>query len=281
MGETKVPAVEPIDLSAVQQRDDLTVQSVGIAVEVLDAIAAAGKPVRLTQIAERLNMPRARVHRYLKTLKQLGLVWQERSGERYGLGWRLFQLGQFASEQFEIKRLVEDPVRRLRDAVDATVSVSVPANGLAVTIIVEQPRTRRPNLMVLEGRRLVPHATAQGRIALAFADAAVRERILAQPLPRLTDHTTTDVEVLRRRLAQIPSTLCEVCIGEIRPGVTTFAAPVLDRDGKLHAIVGMLQVDEDAPESRHPELLRAVQQCAAAVSRELNADAYARIGIFA
>ncbi|MGE0717534.1 MAG: IclR family transcriptional regulator [Alphaproteobacteria bacterium] len=262
-------------------RDDLTVQSVGIAVEVLDAIAAAGKPVRLTQIAERLNMPRARVHRYLKTLKQLGLVWQERSGERYGLGWRLFQLGQFASEQFEIKRLVEGPIRRLRDDVDATVSVSVSAAGIAVTIIVEQPKTRQPNLMVLEGRRLVPHATAQGRIALAFAAADTREQILAQPLRRLTDHTTTDPEVVRRRLERIRAELYEICIGEIRPGVTTFAAPVLDRDGMLAAIVGMLQVDEAAPESRHPELVRAVQRCAAAVSQELSSDAYARIGIFA
>lgn len=280
MGKTEVPAVERAETGVLQPRDDLTVQSVGIAVEVLDAIAAAGKPVRLTQIAERLNMPRARVHRYLKTLKQLGLVWQERSGERYGLGWRLFQLGQFASEQFEIKRLVEEPVRRLRDAVDATVSVSVPANAIAVTIIVEQPRTRRPNLMVLEGRRLVPHATAQGRIALAFADDAAREQVLAQPLRPLTDRTTTDPDVLRGRLARIRTDLCEICIGEIRPGVTTFAAPVLDRDGKLLAIVGMLQVDEEAPESRYPDLVRAVQRCAAAVSQELNSDAYARIGIF-
>jgi DNA-binding IclR family transcriptional regulator len=279
MAETELPVVEPETANG-QPRDDLTVQSVGIAVEVLDAIAAAGRPVRLTAIAERLNMPRARVHRYLKTLKQLGLVWQERSGERYGLGWRLFQLGQFASEQFEIKRRVEEPIRRLRDALDATVSVSVPANALAVTIIVEQPKTRRPNLMVLEGRRLVPHATAQGRIALAFAEDAAREQILAQPLRRLTDRTMTDPDALRRRLARIRTELYEVCVGEIRADVSTFAAPVLDRDGKLHAIVAVLQVSEDAPESRHPEIVRAVQHCAATVSKELNADAYARIGLY-
>lgn len=260
-------------------RGELGVQSVGIAVEILDAIAAAGRPVRLAQVAEQVGMPRARVHRYLKTMKQLGLVWQERSGERYGLGWKLFHLGQSAEEQFEIKRLVEEPVRRLSREVDATVATSVPANGYAVTLMVETPGTTGPHVSVLEGKRLPPHATAQGRIVLAFAEEALRERMLALPRPQATARTLTDQAALRERLAEIRARLYDVNLGELWLGYSSFAAPVLDRDSRLQAVVAILALEQEAPAARQPSLIRAVQQCAAALSRELGSDAYVRIGI--
>ena len=259
---------------------ELIVQSVGVAVEILDAIASVGRPVRLAQLAETLGLPRARVHRHLKTMKELGLVWQERSGERYGLGWKLFHLGQSAAEQFEIKRLAADRMRQLRDQTDATVALSVPANGCAITLLIDTPiGTGGSHVSALEGKRLPAHATAQGRIALAFADEHVRERVLAQPLTKITDRTISERPQLDRRLAEIRSRLYDVNEGELWEGFSCFAAPVLDQDSNLHAIIGVLMLEEEAPSKRHALLIRAVQECAAAISRELSSKDYLRIGI--
>ena len=61
---------------------DATIKSVAVASLILETLANSGGPVRLADLSRQLSMPRARVHRYLKTLRELGYVSQERNGER-------------------------------------------------------------------------------------------------------------------------------------------------------------------------------------------------------
>ena len=77
---------------------DATIKSVAVASLILETLANSGGPIRLSDLSRQLSMPRSRVHRYLKTLRELGYVSQERNGERYWLGTRLFHLGQAAME---------------------------------------------------------------------------------------------------------------------------------------------------------------------------------------
>ena len=65
-----------------------TIKSVAVAAQILEALAGSGGPVRLAELSRQLDMPRARIHRYLKTLRELGYVSQEWNGERYWLGRR-------------------------------------------------------------------------------------------------------------------------------------------------------------------------------------------------
>ena len=83
------------------------IQSVVVTASVLEALAAAGKPMRLTELADQLGEAKARIHRHLTTLRSVGLVDQDRSSERYRLGWKLVHLGQAAAEQFEIRIIAE------------------------------------------------------------------------------------------------------------------------------------------------------------------------------
>src|SRR5579883_293969 len=142
------------------------IQSVVVAASVLEALAAAGKPVRLTELAEQLGEAKARIHRHLTTLRSVGLVDQDRSSERYRLGWKLVNLGQAAADQFEIRAVAEPFLLRLRDLAHQTVVLSVPVNGEAmVTMVMESANL--VTISVRQGARLPAHASAQGRIALA------------------------------------------------------------------------------------------------------------------
>ena len=78
-----------------------SIKSVAVAAQMLEALAGSGGPMRLAELSRQLDMPRARIHRYLKTLRELGYVSQEWNGEHYWLGTRLFHLGQAAMDQFE------------------------------------------------------------------------------------------------------------------------------------------------------------------------------------
>ena len=65
-----------------------SIKSVAVAAQILEALPGSGSPVRLAELSRQLDMPRARIHRYLKTLRELGYVSQEWNGERYWLGRR-------------------------------------------------------------------------------------------------------------------------------------------------------------------------------------------------
>lgn len=96
-------------------RNGAHIKSLVSAVRILESMAATGQPVRITDLALLLGETRAKIHRYLATLRDLGIVEQARTSERYRLGWKMYQLGQAALEQFDLKRIAEPHMTRLRD----------------------------------------------------------------------------------------------------------------------------------------------------------------------
>jgi IclR family KDG regulon transcriptional repressor len=254
------------------------IQSVVVAAAVLEALAAAGKPVRLTELAEQLGEAKARIHRHLTTLRSVGLVDQDRSSERYRLGWKLVNLGQAAADQFEIRALAEPFMLRLRNLSHQTVVLSVPVNGEAmVTAVMESANL--VTIAVKRGARLPAHASAQGRIALAFAPPALQKRILARKLPALTPRTLTDPLQIRARLTEIREQLYEHAPGDTLMGISTLAAPILDHEDRLVGIIALLGAEQDIPAPVAADQLRLVQGCAAAISAKLHASAYKQRGI--
>ncbi|HET8744668.1 MAG TPA: helix-turn-helix domain-containing protein [Ramlibacter sp.] len=63
----QIPAEEPKALAA-------SVQAVGVAFAVLEQLANSDVPVGTSELARRLQQTKARVHRHLVTLRELGFV---------------------------------------------------------------------------------------------------------------------------------------------------------------------------------------------------------------
>jgi len=89
------------------------VRSLAVTFKLLDTMANAGEPMRITEIARQLGESKAKIHRHLSTLRSLGVVEQEKTSEKYRLGWKLFRLGQAAFEQFDLKSIAEPHMARL------------------------------------------------------------------------------------------------------------------------------------------------------------------------
>src|ERR1044072_5877434 len=108
------------------------IQSVVMAGQIIEALAAAGQPMRLTALANQLGEPKARMHRQLSTLKHLGFVEQDAQTELYKLGLKLAHVGQAALEQFDLRRMAEPYMLRLRDLTGQMIVLSIPASGDAI-----------------------------------------------------------------------------------------------------------------------------------------------------
>ena len=76
------------------------------------------------------------------------------------------------------------------------------------------------------GYRLPAHASAQGRLTLAFSPLELQQRVLSRKLQAYTPHTITDAAKLRERLARIRTQLYEVSMDETQLGISAVAAPI-------------------------------------------------------
>lgn len=251
------------------------VRSVLMAVRVLEALALAGGPMRLADLARGLDEPKGRVHRHLVTLRRAGLVGQEEATERYHLTWRMFQIGQAAGEQFDLKRLAEPVLHRLRDTVRQSVLLAVPTGGEPLVVhALEAPN--KVSITVQPGNRPAAHCSAQGRVMLAFAPDDVVARLLSGRLDAPTPASLTDPAAIRARLALVRDRLWEGAPSESLLGINVLAAPIFATGDVLVGSIGVVGSVQFVTDPPPPVMLAALLEAAAEVSARLGSNRYSR-----
>lgn len=243
------------------------VQSVEIAAAILQALADAGQPVRVSDLARSMQHTKARVHRHLVTLRRLGLVAQEPETERYYLGWRMFDLGVAAGRQYDIKRVAEPVMNELRDHLEETVVLSVPVNDEAMVVACSVYSTN-VCITVQEGNRLPAVGSAQGRVLLAFQDQPVL------PAAGENGFTANDAELLDARLKLIRKRFYDFAPNEVLAGINTIAVPVFGGRDRILGAIGIVGLVQNLPGAPSPQQLQWLRKAAGAISRHLGSDIY-------
>jgi len=247
--------------------------SVALIARLLDELGAAPAPLGVSELARLLGQSKARIHRNLTSLKQFGLIDQEAQTDKYRLGWKLFHLGERAGVQFNIRAIAAPHLHFLRSATGQSALLSIPLNGEAL-VIDALDNESNVSISVKPGNRPLAHCSAQGRIALAYAHATQRMRLLNGELPAPAPASLTDTDAILERLARIRTTLIEDAPNEMLTGINTLAAPILGTAGELIgiiAIVGSIQHIPANPQGELPALLRG---CAAALSTQFGCAIY-------
>ena len=110
------------------------------------------------------------------------------------------------------------------------------------------------------------HATAVGKVLLAFGSDAWVDGVIAGGLDRHTPQTIGSADRLREELADVRRTGIALARGELRPHLCAVAVPVLGPDGRICAA---LAVRVDAVDRELPLLVPALTTAASCLSREL------------
>ena len=219
----------------------------------LGVLAEAPDDLGTNEIARRTGINASTISRLLATLARDGLVQRAPASGRYRLGMRLVQFGNAALARVDLRELARPHLLALRELTGETATLSVPAGETAVTIdFAQSPSSVRS--VAETGRSSVPHATAAGKVFLAWTGAPVEE-----PLRAFTDRTITDRRQLEREVAETRERGWARARGEREPDLNAVAVPVLDRRGDLVAVLGVqgpaVRFD-DAAMARAVELLR-------------------------
>lgn len=242
------------------------VRSVRIALDVLEAVAFSGEEMGVTQVAERLKLTKGSVHRHLLTLVERGYLAQNQSTSRYAIGPKGRLLARL-SPAADLVDLAEGPMRELRDQCGLSVVLSaMTARGALVMLTIAG--TSAIEIGVRPGSELSFHASAQGKVMLAFAHPSVQQRALAVR-PRLTPNTPTDMAALQREIERIVRRGYGTAPEETMIGINALAAPIFDADNNCVASVALVGTIQLLPASPPVPLVNGLKACARDISRNL------------
>lgn len=248
-------------------------QSTQVAFQIIEVMAAAGETMRVTDLARQLGMPKARIYRFLQTLVAIGYVVQDTETERYRLTLKLFHLGQAIADGTQLITVARPELIRLRDATGQTTTLSVlEEQGMRVMDIV---RMETPvQIITKPGALLAFHASAQGKLALAFGPARLWDVVRAAPLEAVTSSTKTDLAALEREIVQVRKQGWAVAPSELLPGVNAISAPILDAANQMIGsinIAGPVQTVRPEPDAAQ---LSAVRGAGRTISVSLGCTEY-------
>lgn len=247
-----------------------SIQSVDRAAAILKTLAAGPRRLGVSELADRLALPRPTVHGLLQTLQAHGFVEQDRDSDKYRLGAGLLQLGNSYLDTNELRARSIAHADRLAERARGAVRVGV-MHGPSV-VVVHHVFNPDATFQVLEvGAQLPLHASALGKAMLAHAPATVLEDVVAEPLPRLTRRTLSS-DALRAALAEVREHGFARERDEAVIGESSVAAPIFDHAGHAVGAIGVVgDTDRILPRAPARGLVTAVLDAARGISRELGA----------
>lgn len=168
---------------------------------VLELLARADGPVRLSDVATQLDLRKSNAHRLLSTLVELGYAEREAETGRYLASLKVWELGALVVGRYAVKRAAAPFLEELHRQSAETVSLVILDRDEILyldQIIAPQPvrRTSRP------GGRAPALFPASGKALLALHDdAAERVERMIQALPNGNeidaDAVLTDLSTIR------------------------------------------------------------------------------------
>jgi IclR family acetate operon transcriptional repressor len=231
-------------------------------IAVLDVLAASGG-LGTNEIARRLEATPSTVSRQLGTLVAAQLVEHDPRTGQYRLGIRLVELANAVLTRLDVRTVARPHLEALVEEVGETATLSVTGDPDAVTVDFV-PAKRDVQGVTQLGRPSIAHATAAGKVMLAFGAGVPR-----RPLTRYTDRTITDAAALEAELERVRRRGFAEAYEEREPELNAVAAPVRSSDGDLAGIVALQGPVPRFGRAAARRSLPLLFQHAEAISREL------------
>jgi DNA-binding IclR family transcriptional regulator len=197
------------------------------AAQLLVRVVESGEPETVTELAATTGLPKSTASRLVAALERQGLV--QRDGGRGSIrpGPVLMSFARRSVPNVELVELSGPALDRLAESTGETVNVAVPT-----TRGVEQLAQRDSRHFLGStnwiGRTVPYHASAVGKVFLAFGAAAVPER-----LEQLTPQTIVDRDTLARALEETLTRGYATAVDELEPGLWAVAAPIHAESGVI------------------------------------------------
>lgn len=170
---------------------------------VLEVLARAKRPMRLSALTEALGLQKSNVHRLLSTLIELGYVEKDAETARYFASLKAWELGVAIISTNSLRRTVSPHLQKLHQQTQDTVLLAVPV-GHEVLFLDRVAPARALRYTPLNGTRAPMALTAAGRVfmsAMRSPAAAVAQGLAELPAgqPFSPEEILADLPLVKQR----------------------------------------------------------------------------------
>ncbi|MFK7805624.1 MAG: IclR family transcriptional regulator [Anaerolineae bacterium] len=247
-------------------------QAVVRALRILKLFSGKQTQLSLKQVIDTIGLNRTTVFRLLSTLVDEGFLSRKTDG-LYQLGPALTALGGLASRRDTLRQVAHPILRKLVSDVGERVTLEIPVTGpdglTAMLVIDEIAGAHRLGINEFAGNHLPIYATSTGKAVLAFLPTEKVDKILSQPMKRLTAETSVTREQLAKDLKVIKKQRYALVQGELEKGLVAVGAPIFDSTGEACAAICFAGPTIRMTAERIPEFVRLLEQSAAEISESI------------
>jgi IclR family acetate operon transcriptional repressor len=224
------------------------VKSLVRALDLLDTLVKAGQPLGVTDLAAAAGFSKTATYNLVTTLETRGLIRRD-GGNRYGLGWRLLELGEFARTHSSLGEMARPHLEALAELAGETAFAAVLDGDSILCLDMVESRRSVP-LDWAPGRRALLRENAAGELLLAFA-APRRRRRYAQSRPEGAAAALQRLDGIRESGVAVPPD---------EPGSmwASIAAPIRDPARDVIGAIGLVGPKSRFTVARTRELTHAL-----------------------
>ncbi len=210
----------------------MSIQTIERAFALLRTLALG--PVGVTELAERVELPKSTVARLLAALEAENAVEQIESGGGYRLGPGLVDIAGGAQPGRNLIASARPHLLELAEKTDEVAGLSIIDDG-QVLYLDQTESSSSVQVRDWSGEYAPLHAVAAGLVMLAHMPDDEIEGYLAKPLPKCTDLTMTDPDDLLERLEHVRHLGYAWSYEEFAEGLNSVAAPIVMPDGRVES----------------------------------------------
>jgi len=204
------------------------VQSIERAFAILRALAVGSAGV--TDLAEKVDLPKSTISRLLSALEAEGVVEQAEVGGVYQLGESLADLAGASAPGGNLVAAARPFLIDLTELTNETSGVSIIDHG-QVYYLDHVEASLDVQVRNWTGEHVPMHAVPSGIVLLAHSSPQFRAKYLTESLEMPTSKTIVDPDVIRSRCDDAISTGYVWGYEEFADGINSVAAVVLGDDG--------------------------------------------------
>ncbi|MCD4742070.1 MAG: IclR family transcriptional regulator [Desulfobacteraceae bacterium] len=210
------------------------------AIDVIELLSEHEETLSLSQIMNKLSIPKQSLIRILNTLCVRGIIDKAEKRGFYRLGLNLLFTKNHLQDKINLRSIAWPFMQGLSQKVRKTIELTILDRDQLVCI--ERIQGNESVNIYSRIGSVYPyfHAVSVGKVYLAQMDSAKRKENLKKiGLPSVTEHTITNAETLEKELQNIISDGFAFENQELRNGVRRVAAPIYDNMNKIAGCISI------------------------------------------